>query len=140
MTMLWSDAWVLTATLYAGQGKPASLASVIAAADYLNQAVLVVEEMQGALARLTEAGYLRFTDAQLAPTEKTLSYWAARPKRKKAYDELKDVAGFIGAPDWEPSSTPQQANVGVSFPGVSKKTFDEAVESYVGRHSKSRKK
>jgi hypothetical protein len=136
--MFWSDAWFLLATIYAGQQKWASLADVIAAADYINHAVLVFEEVEGALARLSSEGYITFSNGQLAPTEKTITFYRSVTKpRRTVLNELKDLEKFIGSIKWDPKSKPQQANEGVSFPELSRSEFDSAVLAYVGCHSKA---
>ncbi|MBI4499920.1 MAG: hypothetical protein HY700_02045 [Gemmatimonadetes bacterium] len=134
---LHSDAWILLAAVYAAREKPASLSDVIAAADYIEHAVVVFEEMEGALARLTSGGYLAHTAGTVSPTEKTLQFCRGiiKPGRK-AQDELTDLRRFIGAAEWAPGTTPQSASVGVSYPPLSRAVFDEAVESYLAHHPK----
>jgi uncharacterized protein (UPF0264 family) len=137
--MLWSDAWVLLATIYAGQGKPAPLPAVIAAADYIQHAVVEFEEMEGALARLTDAGYLGFFDGCVEPKEGVLAYYRSVTKpRRKVLDEQNDIAIFIGAEPWKPGVIPKDASNGVAFPGLTREAFEKAVVSYVGRHARSR--
>jgi hypothetical protein len=50
----WSDAWVLTAACIR-ETNPVSLVDLIEAADYINHAVLLDEEINGAVARLAAA-------------------------------------------------------------------------------------
>ncbi len=57
MAFVHSDAWVLVAAVYAR--KPADRPALVAAGDYVNNAVLTTGELEGGLRRLTAAGYLR---------------------------------------------------------------------------------
>ncbi|MBN9517235.1 type IV toxin-antitoxin system AbiEi family antitoxin domain-containing protein [bacterium] len=56
MAFEWSDAWVLTAAVYAGE--PKTRAALVAAGDYVNHAILTKAELDGGLRRLVAAGYL----------------------------------------------------------------------------------
>jgi hypothetical protein len=135
--MLWSDAWVLLATIYAARDKPAPLEDVIAAADFIQHAIVTFEEMEGALDRLISSGYLLYSEGNLSPSEKTLEFYRSITKpQRKVHDEEKDLERFIGSQAWEPEYHPQSANVGVSFPALTRPAFDAAVKSYLGRHPK----
>ena len=134
--MLWSDAWLLLATIYAAREKPASLEYIIAAADFIQHAIVTFEEMEGALARLTANGFLHFSDGEFTPTEKTLTYYHSIAKpRRKVHVEEKDIERFLGAQTWGADQKPQDANVGVSFQALTRASFDAAVNSYLARHS-----
>ena len=132
-----SDAWLLLATIYAAQEKPASLEDVIAAADYIQHDIVTFEEMEGALGRLSSGGYLLYSQGKLSPSEKTLAFYRSitRPRRK-VHDEEKDLERFIGAAGWDRASCAQSAHVGVSFSALTRPAFEAAVESYLGRPPK----
>ena len=133
--MLWSDAWILLATLYAAREQSAPLADVIGAADGIQHAIVTFEEMEGALGRLTADGYLVYSDGTLTPSDTTLDFYRAITKpRRRILDEEKDLEKFIGATPWSRESHPKLANAGVSFPELSRGQFDAAVKLYFGRH------
>jgi len=58
MPFQWSDAWLLHAVCAAGGGRATTLASVVAAGDYINHAVLTAAEIRGGVARLVAAGHV----------------------------------------------------------------------------------
>ena len=131
-SMLWSDAWVLLASIYTGREKPASLEEVIAAADFINHAIVTFEEMEGALARLTADDFLHFSEGRLLPTEKTLVFYRgiAKPRRRVVLADLRDLEGFIGARAWSADQNPRAPDAVVSFPALTQAAFAAAVESY----------
>ena len=130
--LLSSDAWVLLATIYAGQGKPAPLAAVIGAADYIQHAVLVFEEMEGALARLTEARYVVFKNGTLTPSKDVFAHHQSITKpHSSVHTELAELERFLHAGPWNSGAEPQHANIGAAFPMLTREAFNQAVASYV---------
>ena len=123
-TFLDSDAWLLLAIIYAGREEPSTLVDVIAAADYINHAVVVFEEKEDALARLSAGGYIAHTED--------------KPQRA-VLDEWEDMRQFLGAAKWNPRQKPQLANVGVSYPLLTREAFDEAIDGYRTRHGEKSK-
>jgi hypothetical protein len=139
--MIWSDAWFLLATIYAARESSAPLSEVIAAADYIQHAIFTFEETEGALARLTENGYLVFSAGNLSPSEKTNEFYRSITKsRRKALDEQKDLEKFIGATAWDPKFDLKLSNAGVVFHDLTPQLFDDAVQAYIGKHKKGPKK
>ena len=133
--MLWSDAWLLLACIYAAREKPASLEDVIAAADYIQHAIVTFEEMEGDLARLTAKGLLTVSDHGLAPGDKALVFYRSTTKLGRKVDEAEeDLRKFIGARPSSPEQRPQHANAGVSLPSLTRAKFDAAVAAHLGRH------
>lgn len=133
--MLWSDAWILLATLYAAREQSAPVADVIGAADMIQHAIVTYEEMEGALNRLTAEGYLTYSDGMLTPSQSTLDFYQTITKpRRPMLDEENDLEGFIGASPWSAAAHPQMANAGVSFPELTRTEFDPAVDTYLARH------
>jgi hypothetical protein len=134
-----SDAWLLLAIIYAGREEPAALADVIAAADYINHAIVVFEEMEGALARLSEGGYITHTEGKLSPTEKSLELYRSITKPRRAVmAEWEDLRQHLDAPQGSPQK-PQLANSGVSYPLLIRAAFDEALDNYLARHRRKKK-
>ena len=58
MAFLWSDSWILTAVAIASKQAPAELWQILAAADSLDHALPLDEELHGAFARLFGARYM----------------------------------------------------------------------------------
>jgi hypothetical protein len=57
---VFADAWILAAI--GGYGRPCSLTEVIAAADWINHAILLAPEVETALGKLTGGGLVRVLD------------------------------------------------------------------------------
>jgi hypothetical protein len=132
-----SDAWILLAIVYAGKDNAATLSGVIAAADYIQHAVVTFQELEGALARLTAGLYIIDRNGNYAPSEKTLSFYRSVTKpRRPVLNEEDDMQNFIGAPPWSPSCKPQDANRGVAYPALTSQLYETAVEEYLTRMKK----
>jgi hypothetical protein len=130
---LWSDAWVLLASLWAMKedSQAAALEDVIAAADVINHAIVTFEEMEGALARLTAGGFLEFSDGHLRPTDRTLGFYGGiQSKHRSTHRLLSEMEQFLGVIPWSPGQDSRAANAGVSFPALSRAAFDSAVKAY----------
>jgi hypothetical protein len=70
----WYDAWILAAVVYASDGAEAvPLWRVVGVADGLNKAIVSRDELELALARLTQAGYVRVVPDGFAPTQKAIT-------------------------------------------------------------------
>ena len=135
--MLWSDAWILLATVYAAGKESASLDEVIGAADYIQHAIVTFEEMEGALDRLTTGDFIVFSNGRLSPSQKTLEYYESISKQKRrVLDEQQNIEDFIGAQRWQPGDDPTQANKGASFPDLDRSEFDAAIQAYISKAEK----
>jgi hypothetical protein len=64
----WSDAWVLTAACIC-ETDPVKLVQLIEAADYINHAILLDEEINDGLVRLSAAGFVRLDGNDIAVTD-----------------------------------------------------------------------
>ena len=58
MSFLWSDAWILTAVAIASREAAAELWQILAAADSIDQALPLDEELHGAFVRLTASKHI----------------------------------------------------------------------------------
>jgi hypothetical protein len=58
MSYLWSDAWILTAVALASKEAPAELWQVLAAADAIDHALPLDEELHGAFVRLFASNHI----------------------------------------------------------------------------------
>lgn len=92
-----TDVWVLAAV--GSYRRPCALADLVAAGDWINHAILLPDEVEGALGKLTGAGLVRvFEDWTCELTEDGLTLWAGRTNDLQA--QLKAVQEQLG--DFEP--------------------------------------
>jgi hypothetical protein len=129
---LHSDSWVLLAIIIAGMQKGASLKSIIAAGDFINHSIFCFEEIDGALARLSAGNYIVSRGKLFFPSDKTIEYYKNNSKpRSYIYKDWEGIKKFINASSWDHNIDPKKANEGYSFNGISPKSFDQAVASYL---------
>jgi hypothetical protein len=74
MDVIDADAWILCA---ATGDRPATLRELISAADYLNCAIPTLDELNGAMVRLTAAGLVEVSDRCVSPSTAVRALWAA---------------------------------------------------------------
>ncbi len=137
----WSDVWLLQAVYYASQREQSLLPDVIAAADYINHAVINYEELSSGLVRLTHNNLI-LVDINLwkiSCTEKAESMIAPLAKQiRSAYDLRKEIERTIGAIPWMPRDPlPHPAN-DLQYPSFSKEVYNTAVSAYL-KNIKKRK-
>ena len=117
----WYDAWILAAVVYASDGSAAvPLWRVVGAADGLNKAIVSRDELELALARLTQAGYVRVVPDGFAPTQKAMALKVPGPP-------VESIARAIGAKSWQPGA-PMPRTSDETY--VSADTYREAVKKY----------
>ena len=131
---LWSDVWVLQAVAAAArEATPVTLAELIAAADMINHAILTREELNGALGRLSCAGYVIATAAgtvSLTPSGRALFAFAWVRGTFHAHGEA--LVRKLGAMPWSAASGPAVAGEGVPEI-VSSDVYEAAIATYLGR-------
>jgi hypothetical protein len=104
MPFLWSDAWILTAVAVASREKPAELWEILAAADALDHALPLDEELHGAFSRLTASRHVeeffgRFKVGQGVPPDVRTALCAAtgfKDAEKFLSSEPRHTAGDVG--------------------------------------------
>src|SRR5262245_56263572 len=117
----WYDAWILAAVVYASDGSESvPLWRVIATADGLNKAMVSRDELELALGRLAQAGYVRIVPDGFVATESARALKAPGPP-------VEHIAHAIGAKSWFPHvpmpRTPDQSI-------VSADAYRKAVKKY----------
>ncbi len=122
-----SDAWIMLALLFNQQPDGASLRDLIAAADYINHAIVTYEELSGGLARLIRAGYVEKQAGHFRATATIRSFYAqtARPRRALNAD-WKAVEHFLQTTEVIVTTahvTPSRI--------VSRAAYDHAVHAYL---------
>lgn len=127
----WSDAWLLHSVLVAGNGGPADLKDVIAAADAIEHAILTVNELRYGATRLQVAGLLQLAAGRLTPTSAAREIWnAARPK-KLLRSQLEAVAKSIQARPWQAGYDPNHEYADCSpADSISTQAIADAVRAY----------
>ena len=127
------DAWILLAILIKAQpGEFPSLDEIIGAADYINHAIPTSGELDGALFRLIESGWIEQEDLCFAPTERAESMYAPfRGRRTAITTDLEHVRSEIGAGEW--SSELPEAPGQFRVAGLSAEAITAAVKTYKSR-------
>jgi hypothetical protein len=133
----WSDAWLLAAIYQCSKEKPADLVEVLAAADFINHAVLNVEELQSGLFRLENAGLIQRAEAQQLSFQCTPEALAKikllLKKSKTALQLWKELENSLAVARWIPGEPlPHPANVH-NYPGLPAAVYQDAVDNYLKR-------
>jgi hypothetical protein len=107
--MVWSDAWVLLAIIYAAPPRnPTPLERIIAAGDFIGHAIFSRGELETGLSRRIHGGYVSPSGSRFSPTRVVRSFWNRSASKKRfVLDALDAVASFIGAPPWKPGLLPE---------------------------------
>ena len=127
----WSDAWLMLAVGIVGEG-PAPLTQVLGAADGLQHAILTREELNGAIARLSRAGYLRcaMDQLELTPVGRDLVTRAGRNRSWLKQQET--LERLLSAPPWSGGHDPAAAGAGEPE-AVSEEAYRSALRDYYRR-------
>lgn len=121
-----SDAQILLAIIIAGkEDNGASLENIIGAADFINRAYPMFEEVDGALARLIKGKYIFEKNGFYNPTKKTVDYYKKNSKtRSYVWKDLEKIEKFIGSKPWSNKTDPRKANEQDKY--LSRELFDLA--------------
>jgi hypothetical protein len=94
------DPWVLLALVYSRGAGPCGLEQVIAAADFINHAIPMPEEMHGALNRLAAGGLIRSRGGRFAATAKALALFARVEATcaRRVPDQLDGLGRLLNCP------------------------------------------
>jgi hypothetical protein len=91
MQFQWADAWLLHAVCTAGDGKATNLVNVIAAADFINHAIMTTTEIRGGVVRLVAGGHLVVRKAALRPRGAALKLWRNLTTKRRRIDTLQSA-------------------------------------------------
>jgi hypothetical protein len=135
----WADAWILLSIMYATQrASPAVLTDIIAAADYINHAILTRGELETGFARLVDGGYVTHEAQGFSLTEAAKSFWSSTGSQERTASAAHQaVARFIGAPAWVPGEPLPEASTELY---VSEAHYAAAVRQYLGTMGRAAKK
>jgi hypothetical protein len=89
-TWAWSDAWVLTAACIR-ETNPVSLVDLIEAGDYINHAILLDEEINGALSRLAAAGLVQVEGYDIVITDQGQRLYEEATSSRLSVIEMTDA-------------------------------------------------
>jgi len=129
MAFHWSDAWLLHAVCAAGGGRGATLASVVAAADYINHAVLTASEIRGGVARLVAAGHVTVQREKLRPRGVALKLWRDLTTKRRRIDTLQTAFEKLLAVDSAPRPANEEIVAPESWP--SEAAVEDACREYL---------
>jgi hypothetical protein len=117
---VFADAWVLAAI--GGYGRPCSLTELVAAADWINHAILLAAEIEAALGKLTGAGLVRVLEGwTLELTDEGSELWSDGSGGDLLGRVVSQQAGLSA---FEPGTTTVRLPQGA---------LDRAVQEYLGR-------
>ena len=135
--LLHSDSWILISVIFASQGKsPAALSDIIAAADYINHAIITRGELETGFARLVAAGYLKHSASGFSVSNAVKSFWqSSGSKQRQALKAWDALATYIGAPNWAPGPLPDTDDERYVTSG----DYEAAVETYLQRMRQPKK-
>jgi hypothetical protein len=117
-----SDAWVLTAI--AVHDAPCSLMDVVSAADAMNHAIVMDDELDQAIGRLSASGLVTVTEDQFALTDRGRAL--ASRRKGGLIGQVKSVQGLLRQVDLQEGRWPVPAGA-----------LDAAVTAYKLRMSNS---
>jgi hypothetical protein len=135
----WADAWILLSIIYAsgesGRGR-ATLRDLIAAADFIQHAILNYGEADEGLARLIEAGHVIRDKRGFRATKKVMAAYRVFSKRSRRVSEQEqELARFLDAKAYESNYCPPVDSSGLV---ISREEFEVAAQGYLSqfRHHK----
>lgn len=130
----WSDAWLLLAIHYAQERVLTCLGAIVAAADYINHAVINYEELTSGLVRLEKAGLITVATDLRSVTCSARALSIIQPvieRVRSAHETRKEIEREIGAVPWLPGEpVPHPAN-NIEYPGLTKDKYSAAVDEYL---------
>lgn len=127
MTFNYTDAWLLQAILHSEGQDGASLAYIVAYADYANHAVITYEEFSVSLSKLMLAGIVSFDKPFLRTSEAFKEWRAEKYKGKKRFGILKEIDVF----EKYLNKTFAGMTEGASTIEIAREQFQQAVEEYI---------
>lgn len=130
----WSDVWLLLAIYYARNRVLTCLAAIIAAADYINHAVMNYEELGSGMIRLERAGLINIARDLSDVTCSAGALGIIEPvveRIRTAHEARKEIERQINAVPWAPKEpVPNPANK-LEYPGLTRDVYAAAVDEYL---------
>ena len=127
---LWSDAWLFLAYGLAAADGPVPILSVLPLADGIQHAVPTKEEVNGALGRLTRAGYLHIENGTVAITSRGQELLGrAQRAGNGLLAQQKALEHLLPAAPWTAQHDPRAAG-GLEPEVVSSEDWTRAIAGY----------
>ncbi len=139
--LYWTDIWLLQAiyvcerqVIYDSEksDRPPSVENIIAAADYINHAVMTFEEFGGGLRNLKQAGLLQQIGQELKLARKATELFQ-KFEIKGIYEQAELVRRELGVEAPSKDHRPQEQLAG-PYLDISRERYDSAAESYLRRN------
>lgn len=111
-------------------GDGASLRDIIAVGDYINHAIMTLQELQGGLARLVQVGYVREVAGKFAVVGAAREFWMAlwrNHKRRAGLRLWDDLEEFLEVTPGACAAKMAQQ----TYPGVNAETVEAAYQEYL---------
>lgn len=129
----WSDVWLLLAIYFACQSRKPVLSEIIAAADYINHAIITFEELSRGLARLKhkELIHVDDIDSGISCSRRCIELIESVTRKTKYVDAaMKELERALKVVLWSPGDPLPSPEDCLEFPGLKRENYDSAVKGY----------
>jgi hypothetical protein len=137
MTFLWSDAWLLQAIALASREGPATLAEVLAAADAVNHALPIDQELHGGFSRLTAARFVEEADQHFRLTSQVPPDTADALVTRGIQEGRATATAFLNTETWNDERNLTDPRNNVVYPGLTSERIKAADREYRQKVSRS---
>ena len=138
MKYLWSDAWLLEAIIYANKGGQGTLDRILVCADSINHSLILEDELESGLARLTAGGLISEKDGCFLPTE-LLPRKLIRKIGENTNKDFQTLERFLQAEPRNPGKTARDPRNKLKYPGLSRNRLAEADKLASKHYTQARK-
>jgi hypothetical protein len=125
MKYLWSDAWLLEAILYANKGGRGTLDRILVWADNISHTLILEDELESGLARLTAGGLIGEKDDCFSPTD-LLPKKMIRKIGAHTDKDLQTLERFLQAEPRKPGKNARDPRNKLKYPGLTSTRLAEA--------------
>lgn len=128
----YADAWILLAIIYASKTGVATLSKIIDFGDAINHAIFTMEELEGGLFRLIDAGYISESEDGYKITKRTNNLFSNFSlKNKSVLKHINFIRNKLNSPLWSEDYNPAFANEGVVYERINKDVYERAYTEYM---------
>jgi hypothetical protein len=125
MKYLWSDAWLLEAIIYANKGGQGTLDRILVCADGINHTLILEDELESGLARLTAGGLICETEGCFSATE-LLPRKMIRKIGENTNKDLQTLERYLQAEPRNPAKNARDPRNKLKYPGLTRNRLAEA--------------
>lgn len=132
-----SDAWLLLSIIYvySDGNKPSEMGRIIGCCDFIEHAIITLDEIKGGLCRLIEKKNIKdLGNLLFLPSDEIISKFndfKNSKSRKNIRDDLNYISKLINAKEWETNYDYIKANEKYSFNSLTLEKYNELVENYI---------